>query len=77
MRTVVFLCLATVLAHAALVFLHVAPSNSVSQRYARQINAWVYPLFEQNWRLFALIRTPSTGRSRRARHARRLTARSR
>ncbi|WSL54479.1 DUF5819 family protein [Streptomyces sp. NBC_01725] len=53
LRTVVFLCLATVLAHAALVFLHVAPSNAVSQRYARQINAWVYPLFEQNWRLFA------------------------
>lgn len=53
MRTVAFLCLATVLAHAALVFLHVAPSNAVSQRYGPQINAWVYPLFEQNWRLFA------------------------
>lgn len=53
MRTVVFLCLATVLAHATLVFLHVAPPNAVSQRYGRQINAWVYPLFEQNWRLFA------------------------
>lgn len=53
LRTVVFLCLATVLTHAVLVFLHIAPSNAVSQRYSRQINAWVYPLFEQNWRLFA------------------------
>ncbi|MFD3524604.1 DUF5819 family protein, partial [Streptomyces sp. NPDC058653] len=53
LRTVVFLCLATVLTHAVLVFLHIAPPNAVSQRYSRQINAWVYPLFEQNWRLFA------------------------
>ncbi|WP_329875297.1 DUF5819 family protein [Streptomyces sp. SP18CS02] len=30
-----------------------APPNTVSTRYHRQINAWVYPLFEQNWRLFA------------------------
>ncbi|MFH8555798.1 DUF5819 family protein [Streptomyces celluloflavus] len=39
--------------HVLFLFLHVAPSNSVSQRYGNQINAWVYPLFEQNWRLFA------------------------
>ncbi|WP_344358980.1 DUF5819 family protein [Streptomyces gobitricini] len=36
-----------------LLFLHVAPANAISQRYGRQINAWVYPVFEQNWRLFA------------------------
>ncbi|MFJ2091968.1 DUF5819 family protein [Streptomyces sp. NPDC087901] len=30
-----------------------APSNVVSQRYGQQVNAWIYPLFEQNWRLFA------------------------
>ncbi|WP_232247240.1 DUF5819 family protein [Kitasatospora azatica] len=30
-----------------------APSNQISQRYSQQINAWIYPLFEQNWRLFA------------------------
>ncbi|MFF1496562.1 DUF5819 family protein [Streptomyces sp. NPDC058304] len=51
--TVVVLCLATALAHVVLVFLHVAPRNPVSQLYSRPINTWVYPLFEQNWRLFA------------------------
>ncbi|MET9438399.1 DUF5819 family protein [Streptomyces sp. NPDC006551] len=49
----VVLCLATTLIHVLLVFLHVAPANSVSQRYTPQIDAWVFPLFEQNWRLFA------------------------
>ncbi|MFF5425777.1 MULTISPECIES: DUF5819 family protein [unclassified Streptomyces] len=53
LNTAVALCVLTVLVHAVLVFLHVAPANVVSQRYARQVNAWVYPLFEQNWRLFA------------------------
>ena len=47
------LCLATALAHVGLVFLHVAPSNVVSQRFSAQVDAWIYPLFEQNWRLFA------------------------
>ncbi|MHC8564148.1 DUF5819 family protein [Streptomyces albidoflavus] len=36
-----------------MVFLHVAPPNVVSGRYGPQVNAWIYPLFEQNWRLFA------------------------
>ncbi|OKK16094.1 hypothetical protein AMK16_25575 [Streptomyces sp. CB00455] len=49
----VVLCLATALVHVLLVFLHVAPPNAVSQLYSRPINAWVHPLFEQNWRLFA------------------------
>jgi len=47
------LCLAVSLVHVLLVFLYVAPSNPVSQRYSKQVNAWIYPLFEQNWRLFA------------------------
>jgi len=51
--TAVVLCLATALVHVLLVFLHVAPPNPLSQQYSRQINAWVLPLFEQNWRLFA------------------------
>ncbi|MDQ0909021.1 hypothetical protein QFZ22_005006 [Streptomyces canus] len=50
---VVFLCLATALVHVLLVFLHVAPPNPLSRQYSRQVNAWVFPLFEQNWRLFA------------------------
>lgn len=52
-RAVAALCLAVSLVHLLMVFLHVAPPNSISQRYSRQINAWVYPLFEQNWKLFA------------------------
>ncbi|KOG30812.1 DUF5819 family protein [Streptomyces resistomycificus] len=48
-----FLCLATALVHVLLVFLHVAPPNPLSQQYSRQVNAWIFPLFEQNWRLFA------------------------
>jgi hypothetical protein len=50
---VVALCLAAAVVHVLLVFLFVAPSNTISQRYDQQINAWVYPLFEQNWLLFA------------------------
>jgi hypothetical protein len=46
-------CLVTTLVHLGAVFLHVAPPNPVSKRYGRQVDAWVYPLFEQNWRLFA------------------------
>lgn len=53
LHTTVALCLVTTLVHVVLVFLHVAPPNPVSKRYSPQINAWVYPLFEQNWRLFA------------------------
>jgi hypothetical protein len=51
--TAVVLCLAASVVHVLLVFLHVAPVNTVSKRYSPLINAWVYPFFEQNWRLFA------------------------
>jgi len=34
-------------------FLHVAPDNAVSGAYRRQVDAVVYPEFEQNWKLFA------------------------
>ncbi|WP_373428907.1 DUF5819 family protein [Streptomyces rishiriensis] len=69
--TAVALCLAASFVHVFLVFLHVAPANTVSKRYSPLINAWVYPFFEQNWRLFApdpesvnrqiLARTAHTG----------------
>ncbi|WP_235029294.1 DUF5819 family protein [Streptomyces sp. 3213.3] len=49
----VALCLATALVHVLLVFLYVAPPNALSRQYSRQVDAWVLPLFEQNWRLFA------------------------
>ncbi len=48
----VALCLAVTLFHVLLVFLYVAPPNTVSKAYSQQINAWVRPLFQQNWRLF-------------------------
>ncbi|AXE22198.1 hypothetical protein C0216_00960 [Streptomyces globosus] len=53
LHTAVALCLVTALVHIALVFLHVAPASPVSKRYSSQVNGWVFPLFEQNWRLFA------------------------
>jgi hypothetical protein len=53
MGAVAGLCAATALTHATLVFLHVAPSNPVSQRLQEPIRAWIQPLFEQNWLLFA------------------------
>ncbi|WP_329176553.1 DUF5819 family protein [Streptomyces sp. NBC_01477] len=52
-RTATALLAAVALLHVAFLFLHVAPANTVSHRYARQIQSWVYPFFEQNWRLFA------------------------
>ncbi|MEU3058828.1 DUF5819 family protein [Streptomyces subrutilus] len=39
--------------HLAFVFLHVAPANTVSRQHARTIDGWIYPEFEQNWKLFA------------------------
>ncbi|WNO73495.1 DUF5819 family protein [Streptomyces sp. AM8-1-1] len=51
----VSLALIAVLAgvHVAMVFLHVAPANTASKEYGKAIDAWVYPEFEQNWKLFA------------------------
>lgn len=39
--------------HLAMVFLHVAPSNTLTKRHGERINGYVYPEFEQNWKLFA------------------------
>jgi hypothetical protein len=52
-RAAAALLVAVSLLHVLFLFLHVAPANPISQRYARQIQGWVYPFFEQNWRLFA------------------------
>ncbi|MGW0365519.1 DUF5819 family protein [Streptomyces sp. NPDC002990] len=43
----------TACGHLAFVFLHVAPANTVSKRHARTVDGWIYPEFEQNWKLFA------------------------
>ena len=42
-----------VCAHLGMVFLHVAPSNTVTKQHGRVIDEWIYPEFEQNWKLFA------------------------
>ncbi|MGD6753198.1 DUF5819 family protein [Streptomyces sp. BH105] len=39
--------------HILMVFLHVAPSNTLSKQHGALVSAWVYPEFEQNWKLFA------------------------
>jgi hypothetical protein len=39
--------------HLGAVFFSIAPANIISQRYQREINAYVGPEFEQNWQLFA------------------------
>ncbi|MFJ8661364.1 DUF5819 family protein [Streptomyces sp. NPDC093795] len=39
--------------HLAMVFLHVAPSNTLTKRHGQAVDDWVYPEFEQNWKLFA------------------------
>ncbi|MFE7549278.1 DUF5819 family protein [Streptomyces gardneri] len=44
----VFVCV-----HLAMVFLHVAPSNTLTKRHGQAVDDWIYPEFEQNWKLFA------------------------
>lgn len=39
--------------HVAMVFLQTAPDNTVSKQHADVIDAYVYPEFERNWKLFA------------------------
>ncbi|GAA3300412.1 DUF5819 family protein [Streptomyces cinereospinus] len=44
---------AAVCVHLGMVFLHVAPSNTVTEQHGEAVDAWIYPEFEQNWKLFA------------------------
>ncbi|WP_329039033.1 DUF5819 family protein [Streptomyces sp. NBC_00178] len=39
--------------HIAMIFLHVAPSNTLTKQHGAVVDDWVYPEFEQNWKLFA------------------------
>ncbi|WP_093800007.1 DUF5819 family protein [Streptomyces sp. Wb2n-11] len=39
--------------HLGMVFLHVAPSNTLTKQNGEAVDDWVYPEFEQNWKLFA------------------------
>ncbi|MEU7470408.1 DUF5819 family protein [Streptomyces sp. NPDC044984] len=42
-----------VCAHLGMTFLHVAPANTVSKEHGETVENWIYPEFEQNWKLFA------------------------
>ncbi|UGQ15238.1 DUF5819 family protein [Yinghuangia sp. ASG 101] len=50
---VTVLLLVGVAFHLLFVFLHVAPENRASREYQEQTRDWIYPVFEQNWHLFA------------------------
>ncbi|MFE6889835.1 DUF5819 family protein [Streptomyces sp. NPDC057694] len=39
--------------HVLMVFLHVAPSNTITKQHGKVVDEWIYPEFEQNWKLFA------------------------
>ncbi|MEV6803880.1 DUF5819 family protein [Streptomyces sp. NPDC051132] len=39
--------------HLLMVFLSLAPSNTVTKQHGKAVERWVYPEFEQNWKLFA------------------------
>ncbi|MGZ0235451.1 DUF5819 family protein [Streptomyces sp. CPS1] len=39
--------------HLLMVFLSIAPPNAVSKQHGKAVEAWVFPEFEQNWKLFA------------------------
>ncbi|MEW1612127.1 MULTISPECIES: DUF5819 family protein [unclassified Streptomyces] len=40
-------------AQVSMVFLHVAPSNTLTKQHGKSVDEWIYPEFEQNWKLFA------------------------
>ncbi|MEV6737404.1 DUF5819 family protein [Streptomyces sp. NPDC051104] len=39
--------------HLCMLFLHVAPPNTLTKKHGKAIDDWIYPEFEQNWKLFA------------------------
>ncbi|MBC9727721.1 DUF5819 family protein [Streptomyces sp. TRM68367] len=39
--------------HLGMTFLHVAPPNTVTEEHGQAVDDWIYPEFEQNWKLFA------------------------
>ncbi|MFJ5996954.1 DUF5819 family protein [Streptomyces sp. NPDC092370] len=39
--------------HLGMTFLHVAPVNTVTGAHGEAVDDWIYPEFEQNWKLFA------------------------
>ncbi|MFE6159684.1 DUF5819 family protein [Streptomyces sp. NPDC056486] len=44
---------ATACVHVGMLFLHVAPANTMTKQHGQVVDDWIYPEFEQNWKLFA------------------------
>ncbi|MEU6199180.1 DUF5819 family protein [Streptomyces sp. NPDC047061] len=53
LAVVVVVVTMTVAVHLLLVFLYLAPSNTISNRHRELVNGYIYPEFDQNWKLFA------------------------
>jgi hypothetical protein len=51
--TIGVVLLVVALCHLSMLFLRIAPDNSVSTKYEEQIDDYVYPDFRQSWRMFA------------------------
>lgn len=43
----------TACVHVGMLFLHVAPANTLTKQHGQAVDDWIYPEFEQNWKLFA------------------------
>ncbi|MGW6026908.1 DUF5819 family protein [Streptomyces sp. NPDC055099] len=43
----------TACVHVGMLFLHVAPANTMTKQHGEAVDDWIYPEFEQNWKLFA------------------------
>ncbi|WP_409058706.1 DUF5819 family protein [Streptomyces sp. SYP-A7185] len=43
----------TACVHIGMLFLHVAPANTMTKQHGQAVDDWIYPEFEQNWKLFA------------------------
>ncbi|MER8029722.1 DUF5819 family protein [Streptomyces bauhiniae] len=53
LATVIVVTAMAVIIHLLLLFLYLAPANAISKEHRELVNSYVYPEFDQNWKLFA------------------------
>ncbi|MGV9319969.1 DUF5819 family protein [Streptomyces sp. NPDC003660] len=53
LATVIVVTAMAVTIHLLLLFLYLAPANAISKQHRELVNSYVYPEFDQNWKLFA------------------------
>ncbi|MEU6816086.1 DUF5819 family protein [Streptomyces sp. NPDC046860] len=53
LATVIVVTAVAVTVHLLLLFLYLAPANAISKEHRELVNSYVYPEFDQNWKLFA------------------------